>query len=53
MPIYIVQDTNIKHAGKDTKEATIYAPGDSIELTAKEAAALGSCVKPAPAKEKK
>lgn len=50
MPKYIVQHTHIKHAVKDEKEAVLYAPGEEIELTVKEAAALGDNVAP---KEKK
>lgn len=52
MPKYIVQYTHIKHAAKDEKEATLYAPGEEIELTLKEAAALGDNVKQVEAKAK-
>jgi len=45
MPKYIVKDTHIKHGVEKT--ATEYAPGDEIELTEAQAAALGSNVKPA------
>ncbi|MEW6115377.1 MAG: hypothetical protein AB1553_00550 [Nitrospirota bacterium] len=53
MPKYIVEDTHIMHGSKGAKEAKMYAPGDEIELTEEEAAALGSRVKPAPEPEKK
>jgi len=49
MPDYIVQHTHIKHGTKGSKEAEVYAPGDTIPLTEKEAAMLGSNVKPAEA----
>lgn len=51
MPKYVVQDTHIKHASEG-KKAKVYAPGDDIELTKKEAKALGANVKPAPAPKK-
>jgi len=44
MPKYIVKHTHIKHAAKDEKEAVLYAPGEEIELTVKEASALGDNV---------
>lgn len=37
---FTVKDRHIKHDGK------LYAPGDSIELTAEEAERLGDSVKP-------
>ncbi len=46
MPKYIVQHTQIKYARQGDKEAVIYAVGDEIELTEKEAQALGDNVKP-------
>ncbi len=53
MPAYIVKDTHILHGRKGEKEATLYAPGDEIELTEKEAAALGASVEPRAGKAKK
>ncbi|MEW5745277.1 MAG: hypothetical protein AB1805_07575 [Nitrospirota bacterium] len=53
MPKYIVKDTHIMHGAKGAKEAKTYAPGEEIELTEEEAAALGSHVESAPTKEKK
>lgn len=47
MPTYIVRDTHIKHGAKGAKTATTYAPGEQIELSEKEAAALGASVVPA------
>lgn len=46
MPKYIVQDMHIRHGAQGEKKASIYAPGDEIELTQKEAEKLGSNVKP-------
>jgi hypothetical protein len=48
MPNYIVQGTHIKHGAKGATEAILYGPGDAIELTVKEAEALGASVVPAP-----
>jgi len=47
MPSYIVQGTHIWHGTKGAKQAICYGPGDAIELTPSEAAALGGSVKPA------
>ena len=46
MPKYIVHGTHIKHGKKGDKKATVYAPGDEIELTEKEAKLLGKSVRP-------
>ncbi len=46
MPIYIVKDTHIKHGKKDAKTANLFAPGQEIELSEKEAQILGASVKP-------
>lgn len=54
MPRYIVQDTPVRHGTKGAKspdDAETYFPGDEIELTEKEAAVLGSNVKPARAEK--
>jgi len=54
MPKYIVQENaRICHGVKGDKEPTIYSAGDEIELTEKEAAALGEHnVKPVNVKKK-
>ena len=44
MPEYTVQNTHIKHGDKGSKEAVIYAPGETISLSEKEARALGANV---------
>jgi hypothetical protein len=46
MAKYIVQEMSIIHGAKGDKEASLYEPGAEIELTAAEAAALGSNVIP-------
>ena len=53
MPVYTVKETHILHGKKGDKEATLYAPGEEIELTEKEAAALGASVEPKGGKAKK
>lgn len=53
MPVYIVKETHILHGKKGDKEATLYGPGEEIELTEKEAAALGANVEPKAAKARK
>jgi hypothetical protein len=53
MPVYIVKETHILHGKKDDKEATLYAPGEEIELTEKEAARLSGNVEPKAGKAKK
>ena len=53
MPVYIVKDTHILHGKKGDKEATLYAPGEEIELTEKEATALGANVESKVAKGRK
>lgn len=53
MPVYIVKDTHILHGRKGDKEAALYAPGEEIELTEKEAAALGANVEPKSARARK
>jgi len=40
MPKYIVKNTHIKHAAPGDEKAKTYSPGDEIELTKDEAAAL-------------
>jgi hypothetical protein len=52
MPKYIVKDTHISHGGKDDKVSTIYAPGDEIELTAKEAEKMMHHLEPVKEKKK-
>ena len=44
MPKYIVKDAHILHGKKGEMEATLYGPGDEIELTEKEAQALAGRV---------
>ncbi|MBI5885306.1 MAG: hypothetical protein HZB85_01835 [Deltaproteobacteria bacterium] len=46
MPKYIVKNTHIKHAAPGDEKAKTYGPGDEIELTKEEAAALVPNVEP-------
>lgn len=47
MPKYIVVHTPLRHGKKGAKTADTYMPGDEIELTDEEAAALGANLKAA------
>ncbi len=46
MPKYIVKEMHLLHGRKGEKKAESYAPGDIVELSPAEAAAIGSNVAP-------
>lgn len=55
MPKYMVKEMHLRHGRKGEKTAEIYAPGDVVELSEAEAAAIGPTVTPyvLPKKEEK